>query len=81
MEINWDNVDVEKMIFDLIEQRAPNLAERLLQMAARQTPPSELKAQLQMMMIEDELDEDDYDTALIAMEYARRYLSTPATGH
>ncbi|MGE0130805.1 MAG: hypothetical protein AB7U82_22230 [Blastocatellales bacterium] len=81
MEINWDNVDVEKMIFDLIEQRSPGVAERLLQMAARQAPLSELREQLQIMMFEDELAEDDYDTALIALQYARRYLSTPATGH
>lgn len=81
MEINWDNVDVEKMVFDMIEQRAPGMAERLLQMAAGQAPLSELKEQLHMMLGEDELDEDDYDTALIALQYACRYLSTPATGH
>ena len=81
MEINWDNVDVEKMVFDLIEQRAPVVAERLLEMAARQIPFPELMVQLQVMVIEDELNEDDYETALIALRYARRYLSDPVTGH
>lgn len=81
MEINWENVDVEKIMFNLIEQRAPGVAEKLLEMAARQIPLYELMDQLQMMVIKDELDEDDYETAIIAMRYARRYLSAPETGH
>jgi len=81
MEIDWENIDVEKLIFDLIEHRAPGVAERLLEMAARQAPLSELTEQVQLMVIKDELNEEDYETVLIALRYARRYLSTPTRGH
>ncbi len=79
--INWDNVDVEKMVFDLIEQRAPAVAERLLEMASHPAPLSDQMLQLQMLIFEDELSEEDYETAVIALRYARRYLKDPATGH
>ncbi len=79
--IDWDNVDVEKMVFDLIEQRAPAVAERLLEMALQPTPLSDQVLQLQLMIFDDELNEDDYETAIIALRYARRHLHDPVTGH
>jgi hypothetical protein len=79
--MNWENVDVEKMVFELIEQRAPAVAERLLEMASHPAALSDQVLQLQMMIFEDELSEDDYETAIIALRYARRYLKDPARGH
>ncbi len=78
---NWENVDVEKVVFEMIEQRAPVIAEKLLEMACRPTSLSDLLVQLQVMVFEDELNEDDYESAVIALRYARRYLADPIRSH
>jgi hypothetical protein len=70
------DVDVEKMAFELIEQRTPSVAELLLGMAAQTSPLYELEAKLWSLAARDKLGEKDYLTALVALRYARRYVTT-----
>lgn len=74
-------IDVEKMAFDQLEQYTPHVAELLLQMAARPAPLDVLVKQLRARALAYKLGEDDYLTAVIALRYARRHLSSTSTGH
>jgi hypothetical protein len=74
-------VDVEKMAFEQLERHTPWMAEILLQMAARPAPLDALTQQLRIRALVDELGEDDYLMAEIALGYARRHLTSCATSH
>lgn len=70
------DIDVEKIAFELIEKRTPSVAELLLGMAAQTAPLYELEARLWALAERDQLGGKDYLTALVALRYARRYLTT-----
>ena len=78
---NIKAVDVEKLAFDQLERHTPQVAELLLQMAACPTPMDVLAKQLRTHASAYKLGDDDYLTAVIALRYARRYLSSSVTGH
>lgn len=75
------SLDVEKIAFELIEDRAPAVADMLLVMASRKVPVAELIGQLQLLALNDRLRPRDFDTAVAALLYARRYLNAPMTSH
>ena len=70
------DIDVEKIAFEQIEQRTPSIAELLLSMAAQKAPLYELEARLWALAERDQLGGKDYLTALVALRYARRYVTT-----
>ena len=74
-------VDAEKMAFEQIERQTPMVAEMLLRMAARPAPLHVLTEQLRVCALADELGEDYYLTAVIALRYARRYLTGFTISH
>lgn len=77
----WEDPDPEKIAFELIEQYAPEVAELLLEMAAQSDSLPELTARLYDLALENDLPEEDFRAAAIALRYARRSLTAPVLTH
>lgn len=73
--------ETDRIAFDLLEQRAPHIAELMLRLAALPLPLPELIAHFRALTRPRGLNESDFKAAVAALRHARRQLNAVIREH
>lgn len=78
---NLTESDMERIAFELLERRAPHIAELLLWMAALPLSTAELTTHFRALTMSQEMREEDFGAVIQALRHARRIVATGTTSH